>query len=100
MGLYINPPDMTKEQFFDRHIVPYRAGDPDAHVMANPEAPDDPFIRVYHIDNIAFTALGICFDQQQYDQLSRHDGRRKKTGWMLNSVVQPYLYGMEIGPPK
>lgn len=55
MGYYINPPDMTKEEFLNKYGILIKESD----VMANEFGNEFPVVLV---DNGLFTAAGILYD--------------------------------------
>lgn len=83
MGLYINPPTQTKEDWLAGNgtvlgTVPVSIEKFD-HVAT--------FLPVCLIDNGAFTAAGIAFDQREFDAMRRMDDHRRKL-WFLVPVTK------------
>jgi len=74
MGAYINPQDMTKEDWLTRHAM--RLDKPPRW-----EDISEGYMAVVHIDNGIFTAAGIAFCKQELEDFSRPDGRPKL--WFL-----------------
>ena len=69
MGAYINPPDESKEAFLEREgadlfLVDFKSV-PEGH------------LAVCLVDNGLFTAAGIAFDEREFNEFAREDGRRK-----------------------
>lgn len=71
MGAYINPKDMSKEEFLMARAKPI--GEPKTWDFAGPTLP------VCWMDNGAFTAAGICFDQGEIHAFTRPDDNRPRT---------------------
>lgn len=74
MGLYINPPDMTKETWLINNAI-------DATALIGVERSwatvPEGTLPVCVVDNGAFTAAGIAFDEQEYNAFNRDDDRAK-----------------------
>ena len=70
MGTYINPPDCSKEEWLKKNAVSASMIPP--HVYK-----DRGLVAVCLVDNGAFTAAGICVDQQELEVFSRPDSRPK-----------------------
>jgi len=70
MGYYINPEDMSKEEFLKLHGTPIRSVDVKS-------VPNDT-LPVCLVDNGLFTAAGIIYSSQEADEFLRVDGRRKQ----------------------
>lgn len=62
MGLYINPPNMEKEQWLDENATPY--GD-DFEKVREVARNDDLVLPVVWINNGPFTAAGIAYDERE-----------------------------------
>lgn len=71
MGLYINPPDMTKEQWLDTFAEPLRI----SHLR---EPQPWNWLPICHIDNGPFTAAGIAFSNKEYAAFRYPDRRPKR----------------------
>ena len=67
MGYYINPPNCSKEDWLAAHGT---LVDPKAPVPADHHL-------VCLVDNGAFTAAGIAYDERELADFSRNDGRAK-----------------------
>lgn len=70
MGLYINPPDMTKEQWLDTFAEPLKL----SH-LREPQPWD--WLPICLIDNGPFTAAGIAFSASEFEAFRYPDGRPK-----------------------
>lgn len=91
MGFYINPTDMTKEQWFKKHAMamfPYP-------VETN-YRPDSDSVACVLVDNGMFTALGIAYSEREREDFSMMDGRAKVWGYFPRKLIEPYLHGQEI----
>lgn len=71
MGYYINPSDMTKEEWLMKHggkpfVIP-----PEKHLTS------DNRVAICLVDNVGFTAAGIAYDTRELSDFARDDGRRK-----------------------
>ena len=87
MGAYINPPDESKEDFLEREGA-------DLFPVAFKSVPEGHH-AVCLMDNGLFTAAGIAFDEREFNEFAREDGRRKY--WFtvpiekLQAVSKDYL---------
>lgn len=84
MGYYINPPDMTKEQFLKKH----------GKLLTQVEIKDFDFssdsLPVCLVDNGAFTAAGIGYDAHEV-QAFLHPDHRPKTWYAVSREnLKPY----------
>lgn len=70
MGCYINPPDMTKEQWLFKHA----AAIPPNTLRAWDTKPEGT-LPVILVDNGSFTAAGIAYNKAEYDAFNVEDGR-------------------------
>lgn len=68
MGMYINPTDMTKEEWLAKH---------GEHVNAKPPWDRD-VLPVCLIDNIAFTAAGVAYSPAELEAFASPDPRPRK----------------------
>lgn len=82
MGYYINPPDMSKEDFLHKHGKPIQA-----HEVKSQYG--NGVLPVCLVDNGAFTAAGIAYDEREADAFLCNDGRPKQ--WFAVGVT-------ELGP--
>jgi hypothetical protein len=70
MGVYINPPEGTKELWLVDH------GDPVAIDHLFKDIPEDK-LAVVLMDNGMFTAAGIAYNEREYNEFTAPDGRPK-----------------------
>lgn len=82
MGYYINPPDMSKEAFLE------------AKGIRLPQAPEkaieDDLVAVCLVDNFAFTAAAIAYDDSELAVFKTPDGRSKKWYLVEKKDLVPY----------
>lgn len=71
MGLYINPPDMTKEAFLKKHGKKIDNEEVMNFDYGNGEVP------VCVMFNLGFTAAGVAYDHRERDAFMYPDGRLK-----------------------
>lgn len=69
MGLYINPPDIAKEEWLMSKGTPL-PGAPTLHKEGTKFA-------VCLVNNGPFTAAGVCFSQRELEEFTSNDGRSK-----------------------
>ncbi len=76
MGIYINPPDMSKEEWLKENasegpllLMPQRGNVPQGSR------------RVCLVDNRAFSAAGVAFDEDEAAAFNDPDGRDKR--WFI-----------------
>lgn len=77
MGLYINPENMTKEQWLKENYM-------EMLLAAPPRLPFD-FPKTVHVclvDNGPFTAAGVIFSQRELEAFSYPSDNRRKI-WFL-----------------
>ena len=74
MGIYINPPKTTKEEFLHSNGV----------MSLNPrrDIPED-CIQVCLVDNGGFTAAAVIYDQAELDDFDRFDDSRPKVWFVV-----------------
>lgn len=84
MGYYINPPDMTKEEFLEKHGT--ETDDPRF---------DSETFPVCLVNNGPFTAAGIAYDAKERDAFLRPDGRPKKWYQVPREALLPYCPRLE-----
>src|SRR5688572_24932835 len=85
MGIYINPPDMSKEEWLSKHGIKV----PTAHLTEATfgswkDPQDRPCLPVCLVDNGIFTAAGIAFSPNDLDAFLHPDGRPRK--WYLAAI--------------
>ena len=102
MGLYINPTDMTKEEWLNKHKyaspMEYfpRFGEIFGHY-----GPNNDTVLVCLVDNGYFTAAGICYNDRELQDFARDDGRRKVWYAIKRSDLKPFLHGQHVeGAPN
>lgn len=91
MGWYINPKDMTKEEWLKKHRVFAQMHAPSTHYEA-----DGDLVCICHVDNGGFTAAGICVGSRELQDFARDDGRSKLWFHVPYKEVEPFLFGKEI----
>ena len=79
MGAYVNPPDMTKEDWLKKNAIHY-LGDLEAAIAA---CKDDQLVVIL-VDNGAFTAAAICFDKEEITEFNREDDHRHRSFFLAN----------------
>lgn len=79
MGFYINPPDMTKEQFLVQHGE--RISGEAARILASNEQSDN--MAVCLMNNGGFTAAGIAYCLQEYNAMSHPEDNRSKAWYSV-----------------
>lgn len=72
MGIYINPENMSKENWLAEH-----ATRGPSEIMPNIETIPVKHRRVCVVDNGAFTAAGVAFDEDEAAAFNYFDGRPK-----------------------
>lgn len=72
MGYYINPPGQGKETWLWEN----RTGDIATSAPSYAELDKDHHFVVL-VNNGAFTAAGIAYDEEEFNDFSRNDGREK-----------------------
>ena len=78
MGIYINPENMTKEQWLDKYATPAKNIDIDALA-------DDETFLVW-VDNGAFTALAVIPDDAELQSFLDPNDRRLKMVWIAKKA--------------
>lgn len=82
MGMYINPPDMRKEEWLMKN----------ARLLSGPyEAVAEDELPVVLVNNGPFTAAGIAYDAEELDSLA-HPDPRPKTWWAAKKTdLAPFM---------
>lgn len=80
MGFYINPSNMTKEEWLKQHGVPM-AAPIDFEVMKDRKPPE--FYPVCLVNNGWMTAAGIAFDQGEHLAFIGDNSDRRPKKWYL-----------------
>lgn len=86
MGLYINPPDMSKEKFLAVYGSPISIKQAKEH-----DAGEDNKFVVCLVDNFAFTAASIADTDRKRDAFLYPDDRPKKWFLVDKEVLKPYM---------
>lgn len=91
MGFYINPKDGTsKEQWLDTHGK--RIPRPDKHREGSS-------IAICLVDNGAFTAAAIAYNQRELEAFQYPGDYRRKQWWHVpEASLAEFLHGQEIEP--
>lgn len=77
MGYYVNPRSGTKEQYLAQFGQPITEAEAGAHT-----AGDD--VVVCLVNNGAFTAAGIAYDDRERDAWTKHPDQRVKRWYLVN----------------
>lgn len=91
MGFYINPTDMSKEQWLHKNQKSVSVHPPTKNYLEH-----DDTVCVVLVDNFAFSALAIAYNMRELEDFSRDDGRMKVWAQVPRAVVEPYLHGQKI----
>lgn len=74
MGLYINPPNQTKEEWLNEHGILVSMF-PNLWETVLLEKPST--VIVCLIDNFSFTAAAVMYNEKEYQEFNTPDGRKK-----------------------
>lgn len=74
MGLYINPPGTTKEQWLINNAVGVQIPELAWSMHEN----DPEVIVVCLVNNVMFTAAGVAYNRNEFDTFNTPDGRSKE----------------------
>ncbi len=92
MGFYINPTDMSKEEWFDKNVQRYSGFRVEHHYLK-----DDDLVCCVWVLNHGFTALGIAYNKVELDAFSHPDDPRlRRWGYFPRKIVEPFLFGQKI----
>jgi hypothetical protein len=92
MGFYINPKDMSKEEWFDKKMSWYSALPVEDHYLKG-----DDLVCCVWVMNPGFTALAIAYSKAELDAFNHPDDKRlKRWGYFPRALVEPYLFGQKI----
>jgi len=69
MGLYIDPKDMSKEKWLEKHSVT---------LLNNEQYTRDDVLRVCLVDNGLFTAAGVAYDEREFEAFTDPSDHRDK----------------------
>ncbi len=88
MGIYVNPPTESKEQFLDREGVK----------ILNLDTPIiDSQILVCLVQNSAFTVAGIAYNEKELQEFKKPTDHRKKTWYRVSKLsLKPILSEREF----
>jgi len=92
MGYYINPPDVTKEDWLEKHGAKADHNEIVLLVDAAP-SPTEVFsdlVPVCLVDNGVFTAAGIAYDAREAGHMLHPCGRPKKWYLVKRETLKPY----------
>lgn len=93
MGFYVNPTDMSKEDWFAKNATPLSISLSPKQLHYSPASNS---VACVLVDNGGFTALGICYSQRELEDFAKNDGRLKIWGYFPRSLVEPYLFGQKV----
>lgn len=88
MGYYINPPDMTKEEFLQKYGQVLLIAPPPISFEDYPNK-----LPVCLVDNPAmgFTAAGICYDKRELEAFTQPEDYRPKKWFLVDrELLKPY----------
>ena len=88
MGYYINPTDMSKEQWLAGNGFKISGRDIKMNGFENIRSNELP---VCLVDNGPFTAAAIAYNQQEFDEFMKPDGRGK-TWYLVPRVLLKQWY--------
>lgn len=87
MGFYINPHDMTKEEFLVKYGVRMSQEE-----VANFNFAQEDTLPVVLIDNRAFTAAGIAYDTYERDAFNDKQDPRSKVWFKVSKEdLKPFM---------
>lgn len=90
MGMYINPQDMTKEEFLQKYGLEI------TQQQAHDSFPIDKVYPVCLVNNGGFTAAAIAYCIEEYQELTKpHDVRPKKWFAVHEDDLKPYMANLE-----
>jgi hypothetical protein len=91
MGYYINPPDMTKEQWLKLHGDEVTVG----YVQRNTDAN---LVPVCLVDNGSHTAAGIAYDKRELEAFLYPDSRPKRWFMVAREKLVPFCEVLSCSP--
>jgi hypothetical protein len=93
MGWYINPKDMSKEEWLQKHMFFAQHHPPKNHYDA-----EDDLVVVCLVNNPGFSAAAICVSQHVLEsfQVDPDDMRPKLWMHVKREDLIPFLYGKQI----
>ena len=78
MGLYLNPADMTKEEWLGKH----------ARIERNPEShKKEGYTLACWVDNGWMTAVGLCYSDAEFKAFQYDDGRPRRFLWIPDNLI-------------
>jgi hypothetical protein len=97
MGLYINPTDMTKEEFIQRHALSVTWLPPETNYN-----PKDDTVAVCLVNNGGFTAAAIAYSTDEIAAFSHPADQRPKAWFFIPyDKLKPFLFGQSVeGRPE
>ena len=93
MGLYINPVDMSKEDFAREHGKEIFRGQGDPHIDFS-EGGDDTIIACL-VNNGPFSAFAVAHSEKELEYFSKPDGREKIWYVIAKDVAEPVTPGWD-----
>lgn len=93
MGLYINPPSETKEQWINRHKLDGVVKFPDQPYW--PDA-DENFLPICLVDNGGVTAAAVCFSLDEFRVFNDPIDPRPKTWHYILIDDLNKLFGQDL----
>ena len=91
MGFYVNPPDMTKEEWLAKEAKPV------TDLFVDYASVPKDMALVCLVQNAFFTAAGIVISQCDFEEFSAKGDRRPKS-WFI--VEREKLYGVSEVTPE
>lgn len=86
MGCYINPPDMSKEEWLVRNGKPF----------LGPAKITQDTVPVCLVDNGIFTAAGVGFSEEEVEEFNNSSDRRPKTWYTVRREDVREVSDLEI----
>lgn len=79
MGYYVNPRNMSKEEWLAKHGTPCLR-------ITHDEVPKNKML-VALINNGPFTAAGVAYSAREHEEFTRTDDRRPKSYYLVDKDV-------------
>jgi hypothetical protein len=89
MGLYINPPNSTKEEWLEKNGLKIPDGLAAQRTLLPPEGMES-MVVVCLLDNrptLPFTAAGVAYDYNELQRFARPDTRKQTWYWVEKELV-------------
>ena len=83
MGAYVNPPDMTGEEWLEKHGVLVECDLSDGKRPAFSEVAGDGVLPVILVDNGPFVAAAIAFSEPEYTEFTAPDNPRPRKMYVV-----------------